>query len=135
MTHVGLSSFDVVKSHWVARLPTRHYVSPGPCLVDVVDFHGVSEELGRRGWPDFNLWQVVIWVQRIVSLSFRLELDNLRCSSTNVICLKVRLFLVEADVEGARARSVDVPVLVHELGLVHLLRAVQFWGSTCNGTV
>ena len=55
--------------------------------------------------------------------------------SLDVICLHVGLSLVEADVESAGARSVNVPVRVSELRLVALLGAVKFGGSTCNGTM
>lgn len=52
--------------------------------------------------------------------------------SLDVICLHVGLSLVEANVESAGARSVNVPVRVSELRLVALLGAVKFGGSTSD---
>ena len=48
----------------------------------------------------------------------------------DVASLEVSLVLVETDMEGARTRSIDVPVRIDELRLVHLLGAVQFGRST-----
>ena len=78
----------------------------------------------------FNLRQVIGRIQRIIALSLRLELDDLRGGTSDIAGLQVCLILVEANVEGAGAGPINVPVRVDELRLVHLLRAVQFRRST-----
>ena len=126
---LGACSLDVVKLHDVASGAASHGISLGPGLVDIVDVHGVADVLGWRGLANLDLGQVVGGIQRIVTLSVRLELDDLGGGAADVVRLQVGLLLVEADVEGAGARPVDVPVRVDELRLVDLLGAVQLGSS------
>lgn len=62
VAHVGLGPWDVVEAHWVTRFPTSHHVGLGLALVDIIDGHGVTDELGGRRWPDLDLLQVVVRV-------------------------------------------------------------------------
>ena len=126
---LGASSLDVVKLHDIASGAAGHGVSLGPRLVDIVDVHGVADVLRGCGLANLNLGQVVGGIQRIVTLSLRLELDDLRGGTADVVRLQVGLPLVEADVEGSGARPVDVPVCVDELRLVDLLGAVELGSS------
>jgi hypothetical protein len=129
---LSLSALDVVKPHGVTCLAASHDVGPGPAPVDVVDVHGIADELRRGSRTHLNLGNVVLWVQRVVALPLRLEFDDLRGCSVDITRRQVGLVLVETNVEGARARTVNVPVLVRELLLLDLLASVKLGGSTFN---
>ena len=121
---------DIVDVHDVTSLAASHDISLGLAALNVVDSHGVADELGRSCWSDLDLRQIVIWVQRIISLSRGLELDNLGSGSMNIIGRQVCLVLVQTHMEGTWSRAVDVPVLVGEFLLVGLLRAMKLGDST-----
>ena len=118
---LGARPCDIVQFHWVTRWPPRHNVGLGSALVDVVDGHGVSDELGRGGGSHLDLRDLVCGIQGVVTLSLGLEFDDLGLSSCKVISLEICFFLDQTNVKSTRARPINVPVRVGELRLVHLL--------------
>ena len=118
---LGARPRDIVQFHWVARRPPRHNVGLGSALVDVIDGHGVSDELGRGGRPHLDLRDLVCGIQGVVTLPLGLEFDDLGLSSSKVICLEICFFLDQTNVKGTWTRPINIPVRVRELRLVHLL--------------
>ena len=126
----GLRSLDVRDVHRVPRLDVHQLVLLRLGPFDVVDAHLVPHELRRGHGPHLHRGQVVLGVQRVLRRTTGLELNALGSRTQNVLRLQVVLRLVEADVEIGGTGPVDVPVLVVELGLVHLLRPMKFGGCT-----
>ncbi len=85
----------------------------------------VSHKLRRRNGALLDLLKRVLGVQRVIRLSRTIELDALWHGSLNIIRLIVVLRLVQADVQIAGPRPLDIPVLVSELRFLHLLRPMQ----------
>ena len=97
----------------------------GPCAVDVVSHIGLPQLAGRSGWPLLHILQLVRGVQGVVLLTLAVKLNALGLPASNVASHEVGLRLVEADVQVARARTLDVPVLVGKLRLVHFARSME----------
>ena len=130
MSLLGACARNVVHFHDIARRSTFHCVRLGPRLFDIVNIHGVTNELGRSGRAYFDLRDSIVGVQWVVSSSFGLELDDLGSSKWQIVCLKIGLVLVEADVKSSWTRPVDIPVRIGELLLVDFLGAVKLRDST-----
>ena len=121
---------NVINCHHISSFTSSHGVSLGLALVDIVDVHGVANELGRGDRAYLNFRKLVAGVQRVVALTRGLELVNVGLGTLDVGRPEVGLLLVEADVEGTGARSVNVPIAVRKLLFLRLLGAVQFGSST-----
>ena len=131
MSLLGACARNVVHFHDITCHSTLHRVSLGSRLVDIVNIHGVANELGRGGREYFDLRNVISWVQWVISISFGLEFDDLGRGKWQVVCLKIGLVLVETDVKSSWTRSVDIPIRIGELLLVNFLGAMKLWDSTC----
>ena len=103
MSLISTSAFNVIHFHNVSSDAASHRVCPRLGLVNVIDLHGVADELWWGHWPHLNVRKIVIWVQRVVTSSRRLEFDNLGSSAKDVSCFEVGLLLVESNVESAGA--------------------------------
>ena len=112
VAHLGLGAVNVINFHCFTRGSTCHRIHLRPTSVDIVDVHLVSDESRRCCRSDFNFRNLVVWIQGIISLSFRLKLDNLGSCPLYVVSFQVCFRFVKSYMECARARSVDVPVLV-----------------------
>lgn len=121
VTSLSARALDIIKLHDIASGASGHRVSLRPRLINIIDDHGIANELRRSRWACLNLGQVVDGVQRVIGLALRLELDNLRGSSTDIVSPQVSFLLVQSNVEGARARSVNIPVRIDVLSFVNFL--------------
>ena len=135
MTNLSARAFDIVDLHNVASCATSHHICLWSRLIDVINDHSITNELRRSGRAHFHLRQIVDGVEWVITLTRRLELNNLRGSSLNVISPQVCLILVEADMEGARTRPVNVPVGVDILSFVNFLRSVKFGNGAYSITM
>ena len=118
-------SSNIIDLHWVTSGSTLHNIGLRPALVDIVDGHCVANEFGGSSWAHLHLRNHVRGIQRVISLPLRLELDDLGLGTLQILRPQIGLLLNKADMEGARARSVNIPVRVGELLLVNLFRAVK----------
>ena len=125
------SSSNIINFQDITGDSTLHGVSFGSGLIDVVDVHGVADELGRGGRTHLDLRDVVLWVQRVIGLSLGLELDDLRMSKRQILRSEICLILVEANMKGSWSRPINIPVGIGELRLVNLLGAMKLGDSTC----
>ena len=124
MSLLGTSPRNIIKFHRVARRSTRHDVSFGSALFNVVNSHSVADKLWRSGWTHLYLRNLIGGIQGVIALSLGLELDDLGLGAVKVLSLEISLFLDKPNVQSARARPIDVPVRIRELLLVHLLGAM-----------
>ena len=110
MSHLCLRALNVICFHDIASGTTLHSISLRPASLNIIDCHGITDELWRSCRSDFDLSQLVVRIKRVISLSFGLELNDLWRSAPNVLSSQVSLIFVEVDMECARARPVDIPV-------------------------
>ena len=103
MSLISTSALNVINFHNVSSDASSHRVCPRLGLVDVIDLHGVANELWWGHRPHFNVRKIVSWVQRVVTSSLRLEFDNLGSSAADVSSFEISLFFVETNVKSARA--------------------------------
>jgi hypothetical protein len=75
----------------------------------------VSHESWRVCLQVSNALQVVLWIEWILWRSNRLELDTLWFGPFNVFNSQGVFYLVEADMEVSRHRSLNVVILEIEL--------------------
>ena len=110
MSHLSFSARNIISFHDIASGTTLHSISLGPAPVDIIDCHGVTDELGWCRGANFDLSQPIVRVKRVISLPLGLELNDLRGSSLDVPSIQISLILVEVDMECARARPINIPV-------------------------
>lgn len=103
MSGLGLSPLDVVDLEDVASHAACHHICLRLSLVNIIDAHGVSYELWRGGWPHLNFRELISRVQRVITLALGLELDNLGGCSADVVCLEIRLLLIQTNVKSSRS--------------------------------
>ena len=125
------SSSNIINFQDITGDSALHGISLGSSLINVVDVHGVADELGRGGRTHLDLRDVVLRVQRVIGLSLGLELDDLRMSKRQILRSEICLILVEADMKGSWSRPINIPVGIGELRLVNLLGAMKLGDSTC----
>ena len=124
MSLLRASPRNIIEFHRVARRPTGHDVSFRSALVNVIDRHGVADELGWGGWTLLHLRNPIGGIQGVIALSLGLELDDLGLGPVKVLSPEISLFLDKSNVQRAGARSINIPVRIRELLLVHLLGAM-----------
>lgn len=124
MSLLGTSPRNIIEFHRVACRSAGHNVSFRSALVNVVNSHSVADKLWWGGWALLNLRNPIGGIQRVIALPLRLELNDLGLGSVKVLSLEISLVLDESNMQCARARPIDIPVLIRELWLVHLLGAM-----------
>jgi len=130
MSLLGSCASDIVNFHWITSGSSGHDVRLGPALLDIINLHRITDEFRGSGWPHLDLRNIVTGIQRVISLSLRLELNDLWLSSIQILRLQVCLLLDETDMKGTRSRPVNIPVRVSELLFVDLLRAMKLGNRT-----
>ena len=110
MSLLCLRALNVFSLHDITCGATLHGIGLRPAFVDVIDGHGVADELRWSCRANLNFSQPVIGIQRVISLPLGLELDDLRCGALDVLSVQVCLILIEVDVECTRARPINIPV-------------------------
>ena len=69
---------NVIGFHDIACGTTLHGIGLRPATLDIIDGHGVTDELRWSCWANLDLSQLIIGVQGVISLPLGLELDDLR---------------------------------------------------------
>ena len=78
MSHLCFSALNIISFHDIANGTTLHSISLRPASVDIIDSHGVTDELGWSSGANFDLSKSIVGVQWVISLPLGLELDDLR---------------------------------------------------------
>ena len=110
VSHLSFSARNIISFHDIASGTTLHSISLGPTSLNIIDCHGVTDELGRCRRANFDISQLIVRIKRVISLPLGLELNDLRCSTLDVPSIQISLILIEVNMECTRARPINIPV-------------------------
>ena len=130
MPHLCSSALNVINFHDITSWTTLHSISLRLTSVNIINRHGITDELGRGCRADFDFSQLIVGVQWVISLPLGLELNDLRSGARDILSCQVGLILVEVNMECSRARSVNIPVWISELLFLGLFGAMEFGYGT-----
>lgn len=112
-----LGAFNILDVHDVADGLCGGWLRASAC--DVIDLHLVADELVGVGFNVVKALQFVDWVERVLRLvgPAGFELIHARLASLDVLVCEVELWLVELEVEHARASTQHVESVM-EIGSI-----------------
>ena len=68
MPHLCSSALNVINFHDIASWTTLHSISLRLTSVNIINRHGITDELGWSSGADFNFSKLIVGVQWVISL-------------------------------------------------------------------